>query len=561
MTGDRIEIGVEVLRELVLEDSRLAAELATSRARFFGGREPEGLEPPAAALAERRHFEWFAFERPTEAEGIPAAHELFDAWFERVDGETQLLSNALLHSRTGIFEVAEIQPGEGLWLNDLLGRGTFPVDEPEATAELAVGDLLAGRIFPVGDSQFRLSPAVACFRNPDLREAIRRDLEQLASERRGTLRIAQIEIERMFFGRGGGRSEAGAGAAEADELATRLTTLLVDGGVEQERAEAWVENLRETAAAAARAEEDGAGVRNHLLEGLAFDTSVDLGAARELLPAAWSAFARAAAARPEDAAPAGVPVAGADETGPTIEHPDAVRRALENYDRGREQGQGLDQLFDALERELGLDDEDDADAGEAPDVPGVVGAMVREFVWESAHGGQALGASEQTMLEGLAEYTRDIGLFELLTADHLRGFAARWSLDRGRVSDEDGARALLDAVSRFARWADEEHDLELWKEFEELAKGLERSLPRVVQANALLGVSTLDVGDPDRRDVVEDVASGTVGVRDTSGAWRPLEAPDSVGALVREGDQVACQFDGERARPLRIYPPEARVVD
>ncbi|MHC4893935.1 MAG: hypothetical protein ACYTFV_11360 [Planctomycetota bacterium] len=131
MTADRIEIAVQLLQELVQEHPSLREELRETQSQFFAG-------------------DRFAFERPTEREGIPAAHELFDAWMERADGETQLLCNALLHSRSGIFEIAAVEPGNGLWLNDLLGQGSFPVDEPGAAAELAVGDLLAGcgRLLP-----------------------------------------------------------------------------------------------------------------------------------------------------------------------------------------------------------------------------------------------------------------------------------------------------------------------------------------------------------------------------------------------------------------------------
>ncbi|MHC4893936.1 MAG: hypothetical protein ACYTFV_11365 [Planctomycetota bacterium] len=380
----------------------------------------------------------------------------------------------------------------------------------------------------------------------------------------------------MFFGRGGGRVAPGAGAEEALELAEQLTALelaeqltvlLTDGGVERERAEAWVESLREAAEAAARIGEDGTGVRNRLLESLAFDTSVDLDRARELLGPAWAAFARARtpervvqeSAAETQTGSAGTGATQTSDNAPiTGDGPDAVRQALENYDRGREAGVGLEQLFNTLEQELDLDDDEEEDDATAPDFPGVVAAMVEEFLWENDQGGEALEPDQAAALKSFAQFTADVGLFESLTADHLLTFAARWSLDRGRLTNESVAIATLSALEAFARWSDSEHELELWSDFSETAETLGANLPRVVRANSTLGVGELDVGDPARLDLTEDLAEERLGVRDPNGDWYVVEAPASVLSELRVGDQIACRFEGECALPLRCYPPEAR---
>lgn len=557
MDHNQIERAIEILRELVAEDPEREAALVASRGEFFGAEPGAGLDEASRALADRRHFEWFAFEGPQVSAGGPAGQELRERWEARADGDLRAWVAALLRSRAGIFEVLQADPRDGLLVQDLLSRASLVVDEPEAAAELAVGDLLVGRLASLDDEQFLLSPAVACFRNPDLRAALVHDLEGLAASRRGTLRIAQSELERMFFSvRGSGEAEPV--REQADELAAEFTELLVEGGVERERAEAWVESLRGTAEAAARAGRDGAEVRSGLLDGLAFDTEVDLDRARHLIGPAWEAFGRQA--RPADES--GAPGAALETDGGAAEDGagSAVERALANYDRGRAAGQGLDQLFDALEAELGLDPGDEHDDEVAPDFPGVVGAMIGEYLWERAHQGRTIDDEARAVLERLGEFSAELGRFEELSAEHLRRFAAWWLLDRGLLAGVSSASAALGVLEDFARWVEEEHEFELWSDFADVHARLKEALPRAVEANVLLGAANLDVGSPGRLDVLEDVATARVGVRDGAGEWRPLSGPAAVLALLREGDQVACRFEGDVALPLRCYPDAAREL-
>src|SRR6185503_8109201 len=105
-------------------------------------------------------------------------------------------------------------------------------------------------------------------------------------------------------------------------------------------------------------------------------------------------------------------------------------RALAEFERKRKAGLPLDDVFDELERELALDedenenegdadaadvddgDPDDSDAGEravpkgdadevspAPDFPGVVSAMITEFLWETGRDSGALRAEDMAGLE------------------------------------------------------------------------------------------------------------------------------------------------------------------
>ncbi|QDU67543.1 hypothetical protein [Engelhardtia mirabilis] len=580
MTHHPIERGVELLRELVADDPQLEAELLASRVEFFG-REPAGdPESPERVLAERRHAEWFLFERSTRRDGEPPWQVLQEQWEARADGELASIASALMHSRTGVFEVGDVEPGVGLWLHDLLGHGVFAVHEAEASAQLRTGDVLAGRIFPCGDSQFRLSPAMACFRNQRLLEALRSDLGSLRTGRRGTLRVAQLEIERMFFGRSSTQSlEPTEGVGDYDsaeapsserQLTAELLEVLVEGGVERERAEAWVESLRGAAKAAGPAA--GTSLRGDLLDQLAFETQVDLDRARAIIGEAWIAFAEAvpesAEAMPESA-----------EAVPENEQPDqattnevetksrppksgasaAVARALENFDRGRAAGQDLDQLFDALEGELGLDDEDEHDLESAPDFPGVIAAVIEEYLWETSQESPVSDHDRRT-LDALGRYARALGVLEDLGPEHLTSFATLFATERGLIPDGAAARKLLSTLERFARWVEEAHHSPLWTSFERRYKDLVETLPRTADANQALGSGGVDVGSPERHPVEEDLSLECLGLRSDNG-WLPLEAPSAALKRIRVGDQVAADTSGDAARVLRVYAPATVAVD
>lgn len=574
MTHHPIELGIALLRELVEEDSTLQQELRESRRSFFSSDPPEDQDSPARILADRRHFEWFVFERAAEDGGEPLAPGLFDAWMERADVDLQVHGNALLHSRTGVFEVGDVEPGEGLWIHDLLGHGAFPITEAEASDQLETGDLLAGRIFPAGESQFRLSPAVACFRNDRLREALRADLDNLRGGRRGTLRLAQIEIERMFFGpREVGHADPTVARASAVEVAERLRTefrdLLVEGGVDADRADAWLESLR--AAARSTDASEASSLRAELLDQLAFETEVDLERARGLVGEAWTAFGAVATPGQREAGDAATDAevsSGEDVAPPTTGRPpsgspadgrEAVARALDNFDAGRAAGRDLDQLFNALEQELGLESDEEDDGATVPDFPDVVAAVVQEYLWEQSQNG-AVGATARTTLEALATFTRGLGVFEDLGAEHLVAFATRWAVDRGLIRDRDAAVAVLAELERFARWVEDAHQMPLWTAFERRAGELEADLPRAAEVNAALGSGGVDVGDPKRYRVSEDLAVEALGL-DIDGGWRPLAASDEALARIRAGDHVAVDLNGPDARVLRVYVPQVLDLD
>ncbi len=527
LSRDSLEGGLRRFRALIEADPALSAELARGRAAFHG--EGAAAGEPEAALAERRYLEWFLFERPSEAQGgVPAetlallAPELSDQ------------ADAFLNSLAGVFEVTSVEPGRGVWLRDLFGLGEYPVEEPEASADLQPGDVAVGRIFPAGDAVFRLSPAAGVFRNSALLSAVRADAERLREGRRGSLRVSQAELEHMFFAPGA------AAAAPPDPALVRAEARaeLLASGAEPELVDELLDDLR------AAAVEGGAQAVTEALNHLAFETAVDLESARSKLVELWSAWR--AAARPERReSPRGD--SGASR--------DAVAQALARFDEGRQSGGNLDELFRALEEDLGLEPAPDDETDEAPDFPGVVAAVIEEFLWEVEREEGDAAARRYAALRRLGEFASSIGVIDNLTERHLLEFAARWVLDQRVLENGDAARNLVAALSAFCRWCEETQDLPLLTAFGPALEGLERSLPRLVElrrrhrAEPLEGGGAVFTFARDRE--------GRALLVDRRGEAHAVRLAEPLSALLREGDLVQARLDGNGgARVGGCYPPE-----
>ena len=165
------------------------------------GLSPSTAADPNNAHKVQRHLEWFLLERHSEAlDAVPveaALHAGDHGEFDESLGQEVL--DALLSSLSGAFEVTGVVDGEGVWVRDLAGLGEYPLQEPEGSRALEAGDLLVGRIYAVGESLYRMSFAAGFFRNPSLREALLRDLEQARQTRRGVLRLSRVMIADNFY--------------------------------------------------------------------------------------------------------------------------------------------------------------------------------------------------------------------------------------------------------------------------------------------------------------------------------------------------------------------------
>ena len=166
-----VERGFSALQSWVREDPHLETEFRSSASEFFGA--PRPASGADARLAERRHLEWFALERESARLGGVPIQVLSGHDEAAARGLGAAESAAWIGSLASVFEVTGVRPGEGVWLRDLAGSGEYPLVEPEVSQLLAAGDMIAGRIFPVGDTVFRSSPAAVFFRDAGLLRLLR----------------------------------------------------------------------------------------------------------------------------------------------------------------------------------------------------------------------------------------------------------------------------------------------------------------------------------------------------------------------------------------------------
>ncbi|MEM6672879.1 MAG: hypothetical protein AAF726_08535, partial [Planctomycetota bacterium] len=170
---DSIERCLEILAGEVRADPTLTEEFEASIETFFRGAAPAaGADVAETLLAARRHLEWFLLEHHSPSLRGSVAERLADRYETRVaeiganeeDANLEALEQAfdsLRRSQTGIFEVEEIRRGEGAWLRDLTGFGSFALGDPKLSERIAAHDLLVGRLYPTGSGLNVASPSVA----------------------------------------------------------------------------------------------------------------------------------------------------------------------------------------------------------------------------------------------------------------------------------------------------------------------------------------------------------------------------------------------------------------
>jgi len=509
---DEIARGLERCYARIEADEALGAEFASSRGDFFA-------RPEAAALpgAELRHLEWFLLERPSPALGaIPLI--AFGAPGAQPELSPELRA-ALLGSLPGAFEVTSAGEADGAWVRDLFTQGELLLSTSDGAAPLAAGDLLVGRLFPLGDGTFVPSPAVSLYRNPELLAAVRADLAAMRQARRGVLRIQQLELEQLFH------AHAPAAATGAGDERPDPGAALRAIGIDEPEVNTILAGLR-----AAASKGDGGAV-TELLSQLAFDTPVDLERARAILLDAWHAERRT--------------------TEPSAPRADA-RAALAAFDRGRVEGKDLELLFRELERDLGLEDDPGADdeAAGAPDFPGVVSAMVEEFLWDVEREQGAERARALAPLRKLGEYAHDIGVFEDLGRLRLLDFCARWLLEETELGAAE-LGAVLDALGEFCAWAEERHELPLAREFGTPLRALRQSVPRLAAARGALARAT-----GGQLFVVAGIRGERVELRGPDGASLEVPLAARLREHLRAGDWL--RLVGEPRVVAAVYPAEIR---
>ncbi len=543
--------------QLVHRDPALAEEWRVSRAEFFG----EGSSRAASdELAQRRHLEWFVLERHSASLLGTPGDRLIDVWRALHKGpereELGEVEHALFASFSGVFEVGDVRPGVGAWLRDVAGFGEFALSEPGGSAGLHAGDLLVGRLFPIGGGVHHASRASGLFQNPRLREALEADLARVR-ENGGPkiLRLAAPELESMFWG--AGRVEV------SEDPVGDARKLLTDGGVSQVETSAILRRLGAAPFDPSRLVIGAADTLGEILSELAFDTEVDLAAARSVLTHAWAALASRAPGAAQRASTAAQPQAKSPAKSPSAAEArddEAVRRAaVDAFAAGRASGQDLEQLFAELESSLELGREGgDEDPGQAPDFPGVVGAMIEEFRWELEAGGDPKADEHAAALGEFARFAEPIGWFEEVDAQALLRYCAFWVPEQGRFESPEGVRAMLDGLEEFCAWADDAHGLDIGQSFASRLEGLRSNLPRIVMLNRAFEAPAPNPDDPGELYEVRAKEASRVTLASLQGNETVVDVDAALYAGLAPQDRLRARIalDGTTS-VYCVYPAEA----
>lgn len=529
-----IEAGLDRYQRLILSDETLRAEFESSLSTFFRGAIPAGEEALETMASARRHLEWFVFERHSPHLLNRPAEALLTAWQDSGD---DTLAKTLLDSFCGLFEVLPTNDKGPVRAQDLSGLETYElVVDPNVILQ---GDLLVGRFYPVSEGVLIPSSACATYRNADLLQAVRRDIEGIREQReRKVFRIAQAELESMFFS--GMRSGETLPEVPKEDAVQALRDWFGRGGLEAGMIEAVLADLREHAPAPDDLHPGSGDVVGHWLDQLAFSTELDLGESRSRLLAAWTALHR------QDNAPE------ANVAKPASESPD-VARAMAEFEQDCANGRGVTEALGDLERKLQLDDGSEESIGDAPDFPGVVAAMVEEFLWEeeTEHGKDSVRGCETLRLFG--EYGHAIGVFEEIRRSDLLDFLTRWIPENNERCPSERASDLVRAMARFCTWSVEAQGALGLDNSSELLESLADSLPRVLSANAQSEVG----GELVRVDAIE---GGRIEVTNVDANSEAESVQLASTTDLRVGDYLRLENASDPGTKLRVYPPELQQL-
>lgn len=555
LDSNSIDRCMDAVQVAIRLDPVLSEELRSSHPDFFQGE--DGLEGgEEARLAERRHLEWFLIERSN----TPAEQQRIASLLERCARESGVdpaeWIAALDGSHASVFEVTAVEPDGGSKLEDLAGPFECTALAAEDMPPLAMGDLIAGRVFPIGDRIHHVSRAASMWRNASLLAAVRADFESARERRSPTSRkrstLSQSEIEAII--RTWTQNVLGGRARRAGAV-TLARELFLDNGLSPEEADEFLDWLAREAPDPTRILPEGDDVLRDVLDALAFETTVDLDAARRLLIEAWIEM-HSVAEEPEK-----IVLRSPAPSAPRAD----VATAIAEFDRKRREGTPLEKAIRDLEHDLDLEDSesneelDDAEETSS-DLPGVVAGVVEEFLWEEAlvHGEDR--AKRYEVLRGLGSSAEQVSNIESLGRRELTDFACRWAIEAGALRDPEEAEILLEGLGRFCRWAEENHDVPLQREFAPVLEGLRESLPRLALANRACSTGASPSGS-EWLELVERQGKGEALLTDLAGRQLKAEVSSSVLEHLHPGDWVR----GRRAAGSGLlveacYPAELRAV-
>jgi hypothetical protein len=517
----------------------LRAELARAQAEFGSGPPPSEHD---ARLWMRRVLEWFLLERTSEALPLPPFADLLEA--SGPEDELRAAAASLRASLASVFEVTGVETGQGLWLRDLATRGEYPASEAAASTIFRRGDLIAGRIFPLADGSWHVSRAAAFYRSRSCSRPCARTSSARApigagwcASRRSSSSACSSAGERHQR-RSGRRGARAVRARRARERGDRDHPAAPGRGALRARAAPGGSRRR------AGRDPRPAGLRHQ----------PGPRRARQLLIHAWSALSAGATERAAGLIPRPEPKrSGALD----------VQRAMAEFERRRRAGMSIERAFRELEADLDLEGaagEDEDDDAPAPDFPGVVAAVIEEYLWESSAHAGAAPAEARASVRAFGRFASYVGVFENLATRDLLAYTCHWLPEQGELENADAAREHLAELGRFCRWVEENQGLDLHEPFRSTLRGLESSLPRIVEANRRRTRST-DPAAGELFECLELANAEHVRLRDRGGHERAARLDPELGTWLRPGDHLRGNVlpDG-RVAVYCCYPPEAREL-
>jgi hypothetical protein len=167
-------------------------EVTRARTAYFSRTGPLDEERGDLETRMAAFLEWYLFEWSLGCGLTPVEHYT-SAFAGEPDGEEARAALALCSSHHSLFSIKSIGD-EAVHLDDLIGGGTWRVDERRRTSGLDVGDLMETRLLPLGQ-QVVFSPSCV-FHPRQARAAIVDVVSQARAERRSRADL-MLELGRM----------------------------------------------------------------------------------------------------------------------------------------------------------------------------------------------------------------------------------------------------------------------------------------------------------------------------------------------------------------------------
>jgi hypothetical protein len=523
---------VDIVDELRREPA-FGAELQRAQRQFFGGAPDYAPTNEARQAAAGRFAEWFVLERESEHLGATP--------LEAVGGLSERVRAVLRASVCGLFLVEA--SGDDVRVRDVITGDAFDL---ATDAQLAPGDVVVGRVYPAQLDAVTPSPVAAILRQgQDVVAALQRDLARAGLARR----LTQAEIEAVLFRSAGELSTAQVRRVPPERLEARLDSLLRAGGDTNYSA-------ADISAALAAATDGPGHVMGPLLEDLAFDTDVDLDAARTTMLELWNEH-RLRAAQPAPApGPEPTPPTGHAQRPPLPAGPGLGATIAARIEQGLAAHENIEALFADVEGMLGVEgsDEDDDNDNDGATVPeGDLDALRAEFLWER---GYSPDSAHATVLDAFVEHQRQLptpGVYlESIPARELVSFLLRTYLATPAATRTAAVSARFAVLREFYAWGVETQSYDLDAAIDECERVLIEELPRLQRASVALSraapapasarprvlrVTRIDAGE------VEVVGDGT------EPSW--LDVPEAAADL-RADDRILVAVTSDGRDGLRL---------